>query len=333
MAMRIGSSVTTLSWIPSQLVTGLSKVIFGSGITHYDDPPPDILSDLEALRRGDGFRFANHLAGWVEVDGGRVADAGYDSSSGLTMGSTTIRLPGLGATFQGVPFPDLRREPEMTETSARFVQTVGGHSALPAPRRVSGAPFIKLESPTVWTTLALTLHADGRTEFELTGASSFPRHWVYDADGRLSAKAGLTDFKDWWLRAFGQNTPWGDEDTPALVTTVETALERALSNQVMHGGAKPNFRQLKPGALLTEQGTPGDELYLLLDGMLSVEIDNEVLAEVGPGAILGERALLEGGVRTSTLRAMTPVRVAVARADQIDRNALAEISGGHRREE
>ena len=67
--------------------------------------------------------------------------------------------------------------------------------------------------------------------------------------------------------------------------------------------------------------------------MLAVEVDGKSLAEVGPGAILGERAVLEGGTRTATLRALTPVRVAVATAEQISPEALAEVASGHRREE
>jgi CRP-like cAMP-binding protein len=54
--------------------------------------------------------------------------------------------------------------------------------------------------------------------------------------------------------------------------------------------------------------------------------------EVGPGAILGERAVLEGGRRTATLRALTKCRVAVATADQVDHAALEELSAGHKRE-
>jgi CRP-like cAMP-binding protein len=57
------------------------------------------------------------------------------------------------------------------------------------------------------------------------------------------------------------------------------------------------------------------------------------LAELGPGAVLGERALLEGGVRTSTLRAATTCKMATAAGDQLDRSALADLSMGHRREE
>ena len=100
----------------------------------------------------------------------------------------------------------------------------------------------------------------------------------------------------------------------------------------MRGGDKPKIRKLKAGALLTEQGKPGDEVFLVLDGVLAVEVDGEPLAEFGPGAILGERAVLEGGVRTSTLRAVTKCRVAVAQGDQLDRKVLEQISQGHRRE-
>ena len=176
------------------------------------------------------------------------------------------------------------------------MQTVGGHTAVPAPRRVNKPPFLKFEAPTVWTTLALTLHADGTSEFELVGASAFPRHWVYDEHGALAAKAGMADFKDWWRHSFGKHTPWGDEDSPALVTAVETALERELAGHIMRGGGKSSIRKVKEGGLLTEQGSKGDDVFLLLNGVVSVEVDGATIAELGPGAILGERAALEGGV-------------------------------------
>ena len=328
--MRIESSVTSLSWIPSEAVTGLNKAIFGTGFTHYDDPPPDVIEDLEALRAADRFRFANQLIGWIDVVDGRIVDAGYDG--GCLMGATTLGL-GIGrATFAAVAFDDIRHPVELNETSARFVQTVGGHTAVPAPRRVNKPPFVKFEAPTVWTTLALTVHTDGTSEYELTGASVFPRHWVYNETGALAAKAGMADFKDWWRHSFGKHTPWGDQDSPAMVTAVETALERELAGHIMRGGGKSSIRKLKEGALLTEQGATGDDVFLLLDGVLTVEIDGEPIAEVGPGAILGERAALEGGVRTSTLRALTKATIAVVKADQLAERQLAELSAGHRRE-
>jgi CRP-like cAMP-binding protein len=59
-----------------------------------------------------------------------------------------------------------------------------------------------------------------------------------------------------------------------------------------------------------------------------VEIDGRPVAEVGPGAIVGEMALLHQGRRMATLRAMTPCRVAVVPKDRIDRQALEEIAKG-----
>ncbi len=133
--------------------------------------------------------------------------------------------------------------------------------------------------------------------------------------------------------AFGRHSPWGDEESEALTTEVESALERRLSTQIMRGGAKPEIRTFPAGAVITEQGTPGDELFLLLDGVVAVEVDGEKIAEYGPGSIHGERAVLEGGLRTSTIRAATACKLAVAAGSDLEEDALAELSQGHRREE
>jgi Cyclic nucleotide-binding domain len=330
--MRYESSVTSLSWIPSQAVTGSMRLAFDSGIGHYDDPPPDEITDLSALQAADRFRYANPLRAWIEVTpDGHIADAGY--LGGGLIGATTLRLGALKYRFQGVKLPDIQRAPEFGDGRVRFSQTVGGRTGAPMPRRVDRRPFVQWQAPLVWTTLALTLHADGRAEFELTGASPFPRHWIYDDAGKLAAKSGLTNFKDWMAGSGTQHTPWGDEDSPALVTAVGTALERALSVQLMHGAGKPRLATLKPGDTLVRQGEPGSEVYLVLDGVIRVDRDDAPLAEYGPGAVLGERASLEAGVRTSTLVAVTAGRVAAVPASQFGTDALIELSAGHRREE
>ena len=166
----------------------------------------------------------------------------------------------------------------------------------------------------------------------MTGASRFPRHWVYDAGGRLSQKSGLTDFRDWYRKSFGRHSPWGDEDSETLVTAVESALERSLSAELMGSAAKPRIERVPAGTVLVRQGDTGNDVYLLLDGVLRVERDGVRLAEYGPGALLGERAHLEAGRRTSSLVAVTRCRVAVADAGLLDRVALSELAEGHRRE-
>jgi CRP-like cAMP-binding protein len=54
-------------------------------------------------------------------------------------------------------------------------------------------------------------------------------------------------------------------------------------------------------AILFTGHEPGTDVYLVLDGVIRVKRDRERLAEYGPGALLGERASLERGVRTATL--------------------------------
>lgn len=329
--MRHASSVTSVSWIPSEAIPGPMKIPFSLGVGHYDAPPPDQLGDLTVWRDADRFRFANRLAAWIEVDhGGTIT--GHGHAGGGLIGSTTLRL-GRSVTFTAISYPDLQNEPEAGDGWVRFRQTVGGRTGAPMPRTVSRPPYVQLAAPTVWTTLELTLHADGAADWQMTGASPFPRHWVYDDSGALVAKSGLTDFSGWSKECFGDHSPWGDVDSPALVTVAETALERTLSAAIMRGGAKPKVRTLTEGEELVRQGDAGHELFLLLDGVLEVLVDGNPIAELGPGAVAGERALLEGGTRTSTLRARTRVRVAVATAEQVDTTALQELAEGHRREE
>jgi cAMP-binding proteins - catabolite gene activator and regulatory subunit of cAMP-dependent protein kinases len=329
--MRIESSVTSVSWIPSEAIEGLAKLPFQAGLTHYDQPPPDVLDDLEAWRLNDRFREANELRAFIDVEDGRIVGFGHLGQGHI--GSTTVRVGPAAVRFPAVHLPDLRPEPVVGPTSVRFVQTVGGRMGVPTPRPVPRKPYFQVWAAVAWTTLALTINADGSSTYELVGASPFPRHWIYDKSGSLVAKSGTIDFKTWFNDSFGEHTPWGDYDSPALVTTVETALERHLSQTIMRAGKSPEIRLLKPGETLVEQGQEGQELFLLLDGVLSVVVDGREIAEIGPGAVLGERALLEGGKRTSTLRAVTRCRVAVASAEQLDKAALAAVAAGHRQEE
>jgi hypothetical protein len=327
--MRIESSVTSVSWIPSESMTGLLRVPVDLGIGHYDDPLPDHIDDLEALRLADRFRFANDLRAWIEVEDGRIVDYGYSGAGHI--GSTTLAL-GVGhVTIPAVSFRDIQAEPVVGESSVTFTQTTGGRTGAPLPRRINRPPFIKITAPTVWTTLSLTIRGDGTHEFEMPGASKMPRHWIYDGNMDLVAKSGMIDFKDWTQESFGDNTPWGDHDSPVVVTAVESALERELSLQIMRPDRKPRFRKLAEGERLVAQGQPGYEVFLLLDGVLGVEVNDEPVAEIGPGAVLGELAAVEGGIRTASLIARTPARVAEVAADDLNPDALKVLANRRRR--
>jgi hypothetical protein len=310
----------------------MPKLPFELGITHYDNPPPDRIGegDLEALRDADRFREANQLRAWVEVDDGKIVGSGY--SGGALVGSTRVKLGPKTLAFAGVKYPLLQDEPEQGPDWVKFVQSAGGRMGLPAPRRVSGKPFFQIASASAWTTLQLIIYADGTAKHRLIGASPFPRHWIYDDEGKLVEKSGEIDFERWWRESFGPNMPWGGEDSPAVVSAAESELERELSRYVLADAKSLERRELKEGEALVEQAEPGKDLFLVLDGVLDVEVDGDVVAEVGPGAILGVRASLEGGLRTATLRAKTRARAVVIPQNVVDQSELVAIASGQRRE-
>jgi hypothetical protein len=328
---RHESSVTALSWIPPEAIEGLSKVPFELGITHYDLPPPDRIEDLEELRKTDRFREANELRAYVEVEDSRIVGQGY--LGGGHIGSTTVRVGPAKIRFPGVHLPDIQREPEVGPRSVRFVQTVGGRMGLPTPRPVPRKPYAQFWPSIAWTTLELSIDVDGTATYSLQGASPFPRHWIYDDDGKLVQKSGLVDFRTWFNDSFGDHTPWGTYDSPAIMSAVESAMERQMSAAIMRGGAKPAIRILQAGEALVTQGEEATEVYLILDGMFLVEVDGAEVAEIGPGAVVGERAAREGGIRTATLRATTRARVAEAWPGLLDPRELDALAETHRREE
>jgi hypothetical protein len=195
---------------------------------------------------------------WIEVEDGKITGHGHEG--GGMVGSTMFRFGPKDVVVPGVGFETLRPEPEVGDDYVRFVQTVGGRAGFPAPRRVTGRPFFRIHSATAWTTLALTIRADGESGHELVGASPFPRHWVYDRNGELAEKAGTIDFNMWYRESHGENTPWGDEDSEVFVTQAESALERQVARDLMREGAAPERRTLDVDETLVQQGQSGDEL-------------------------------------------------------------------------
>jgi Cyclic nucleotide-binding domain len=315
--MRLEASATAITWLPFAALDRIPVVPLELAVAHYDEPPPELLPDLDQLRRQDAFREANELRAWIEVVDGRVVDYGQNGRSLLGAGP---ELEARQVSFAAVEFPVIQPEPEVCDGRVRFTQTVGGRIGLPAPRRVVGRPYFHVGAVSAWSTIELLLRADGTSETRLVAASPFPRHSLYGSDGRLVDVFGGEEFE------LGDGSPWGEEQTPAFLAAVESELERRLAASILRDGVKLVRRRVPRGATLVEQGTAGHELFVLLDGVFDVEIDGEVIAQVGSGAILGERAVLGNGLRTATLRAVRSSRVGIIGSDQISRENLIEIS-------
>ena len=62
---------------------------------------------------------------------------------------------------------------------------------------------------------------------------------------------------------------------------------------------------------LMTQGQHGREMFILVSGSARIERDGQPLGERGPGEVLGEIALLDGGPRTATVTLSQPSRLLV----------------------
>jgi hypothetical protein len=110
--MRLESSVTSLSWIPQGAVEGFNRLSFGLGVAHFDPPPPEVLGDMDELQADDRFRFANRLAAWIEVEDGRIVDAGQSGGGRINVTSPISRSdPGPAGRAWRRAVPAVRRRP------------------------------------------------------------------------------------------------------------------------------------------------------------------------------------------------------------------------------
>lgn len=67
----------------------------------------------------------------------------------------------------------------------------------------------------------------------------------------------------------------------------------------------------RPGTKLAVEGKSGHECFILLEGEAEVTIGGRLVANIGPGDITGEMALLEKLPRSATVKALTPIRAMV----------------------
>jgi CRP-like cAMP-binding protein len=63
--------------------------------------------------------------------------------------------------------------------------------------------------------------------------------------------------------------------------------------------------------VLARTGAPGDEFFLILDGSARVEVSPRKRSRLKPGEYFGEMSLLDGGPRSASVIAETPLRLLV----------------------
>ena len=65
--------------------------------------------------------------------------------------------------------------------------------------------------------------------------------------------------------------------------------------------------RFKPGAVVCEEGRFGYECFVIASGEAEVRVGDLPVAVVGPGDVVGEMAIVDGGPRTATVVALTDV--------------------------
>ena len=68
---------------------------------------------------------------------------------------------------------------------------------------------------------------------------------------------------------------------------------------------------MQPGRVLTREGKPGREFFVLVDGTVDVTQGGKRIGELGPGDWFGEIALLTKAPRTATITTASPVRLLI----------------------
>lgn len=119
-------------------------------------------------------------------------------------------------------------------------------------------------------------------------------------------------------------------DAPVPELPLFGALPKAQLEQLL--GAW-EARPFEAGATLVHEGDEGKEAFLLVRGHLGVERGatperRKVLAELGPGSLFGEMALVSDAPRAASVRARDSVLVLVASRDELEKLAKKTKSIG-----
>ena len=120
-----------------------------------------------------------------------------------------------------------------------------------------------------------------------------------------------------------------DESVSAAAALGKSALFRAFSADARIAiERRGTVVKLAPEQRLFNKGDPGDALYVVLEGEIEVGVGTQGgrhvrFAALGPGAVLGEMAVLDGGARSADAVASRRTRLL-----RIARDALLETLDG-----
>jgi CRP/FNR family cyclic AMP-dependent transcriptional regulator len=74
---------------------------------------------------------------------------------------------------------------------------------------------------------------------------------------------------------------------------------------------------IEEGETLVRAGTPPAQLFFIEEGTVEVKRDDDVVATLGAGDVVGERGVVERGLRNATVVATSPVQAVFLTGDQL----------------
>jgi CPA1 family monovalent cation:H+ antiporter len=143
-----------------------------------------------------------------------------------------------------------------------------------------------------------------------------------DAEVEDSTELALEDIEEIPLaqpRPIGMIASRALAATPLFAGLPKEALEALVSNLTLVS--------LESGSVLFHEGDPGDALYVIVEGEVSVQAEGPPrveMARLGPGSFIGEVALLTDQVRSATVTA-----VQTSELLRIDRHTLSRVLANH----
>lgn len=72
-----------------------------------------------------------------------------------------------------------------------------------------------------------------------------------------------------------------------------------------------DIREVAAGGLIFEEGTPGDEMFGVIDGQVEIRTPHGTVHTLGPDDTFGEMSIVDSSPRSATARALTDTKLAV----------------------
>jgi CRP/FNR family cyclic AMP-dependent transcriptional regulator len=87
--------------------------------------------------------------------------------------------------------------------------------------------------------------------------------------------------------------------------SAHTSFDQHLVRELATVGTAVNIPE---GWAVMMESTPADSAYVVLDGTVEIRRNGEVVAQLGPGDVFGEIALVNHGLRNASAVASSPIR-------------------------